>query len=168
MGYNRLMTEDKKIAVPGEGKSTEEFIRERSASSWNQLDLITPTSIDVIKRKAKKIKASEISGLGTNLTEGYPYMDRYFADVFDWALDGVAKGDMVNGFDLQKAYELAVVNVRKNTTKSFSHIMYMPDAIGRFADHFDVPVSRDIVEKLESEGNPLAEEYKKRLAKWKE
>ena len=163
------MSEDGKFEIPGIHKSTEDFVHERGSTILDQMDVSSPAPVEVILKKVKTIKASEISGTRDNLTNYYPDIDNYFSETFAWAVEKVASGKQeITGLDLAKAYRVAVKNVRRNTTKQFSHIMFDPQAYGNMVDHFDMPIRKDIVERLGEEHNPLAEEYKKRISRWRE
>jgi len=153
---------------PDENTSTTDFIALCAQSSVEQMDLVTKAPKEAVVAKAKKIKASEISGAGENLTEYYPGIDDMFAREFSMTLEINVAGDDVDATKLLRAYESAVHVIRGKTTKQFSHMMLMPGAVGDFFDYFDVPVSSDIVSDLETDNPDLADEYKERAKRWME
>ena len=162
------MSGDGRIEFPDVNKSTEDVVFEQGLLVLEQMDLETPTRVELLKEKAKKIKATEITGV-TDLNKYFGDVDTYFSDMFVWAIGKIA-GDKeeMNGLDLAKAYRVAVKNVRRNTTKQFSHLMFDPKAYGNMVDHFNMPVKKEIVERLAASENPLADEYRVRVKKWKE
>lgn len=152
--------------LPNESQSTTDFIASMSQSVVKEMDLVTAAPKEAVLAKANTIKASQISGARENLTRYYPVIDEMFAGAFTSALEKLVTSSEVNAAQLSQAYASAVYFVRDQTTKQFSQLMFMPDAVGNFFDHFDVPVDPEIVKDLETSNPTLATEYKDRAKRW--
>lgn len=147
--------------------SKAEFVRGVSQQVLDQMDLQTSTSRERILNKAENIQASAIFGGDQNtLRESFPTLDHIFKTKFGDNLKGKAEepNEQITGAEIVNAYESAVDFVSAQTTRQLRQGMYMPDAYGNMLDYFGVPVSQDIIAKVE---NPaLAEEYRQRAAEW--
>lgn len=150
--------------LSGPEVSTHQFCRSVSQETIDYRDLVTPTALAPVLKKAEEMKAFDI--LGNRDNEIYfPDFEDKFRAVFTETLLIIANGgDQITGDHILRAYEQAV---ETTCTPQLRSLMYYPDSYDEMFEHFRVPYAERTIGEVATANPQAARAYMEQAQRWR-